>query len=111
MTDRSESSRSWRYARGLAAPVLLWCLLLGVLVEIVWSRLRGDEPYDEAVLREWVEESRVYREPLPGLIHEYCTEPDPEDQLVNADKIREQLKALGDVTKTYQGYLPLFPTI
>ena len=26
--------------------MLLWCLFLGVLFEIVWSRLRGDEPYD-----------------------------------------------------------------
>jgi signal transduction histidine kinase len=93
------------------APVLLWCLFLGVLVEIVWTRLRGDEPYDEAVLQEWVEEARIPRDPLPGLIRDYCTGTDLEDQLLNADRIREQLKALGDVTKTYQGYLPLFPTI
>jgi signal transduction histidine kinase len=111
MTALAESPRPWGYARGLLAPVLLWCLFLGVLVEIVWSRLRGDERFDEAVLREWVEESRIPREPLPGLIRDYCNATDPEEQLVNADKIREQLKALGDVTKTYQGYLPLFPTI
>src|SRR5690349_8945453 len=55
----------WRYVRGLAAPVLLWSLFVTVLIEPLQTWLNGDETYDKAVLREWIEEARVFRETLP----------------------------------------------
>lgn len=111
MTPEGPRRPFWAYLRALAGPVLLWCLLLGLAVETFRARLHGDEAYDEAALREWIEEARVFRENLPGLIHDYLQSPTPEEESINADKIREQLRVLGDVTKMYQGQLPLFPTI
>lgn len=109
-------SRFWHYVRGLAAPVLLLALFAGVLVDTLRSRLRGDEEFDQAALREWVEESRVFRESLPRLVHKYLKEaqaeaPSPDDLFAYTREIGEQLKALADPTKKYQGQLPLFPTI
>jgi signal transduction histidine kinase len=103
----SKRGRFWRYVRGLAAPVLLWALFVGLLVDTLRSRLHGDEEYDEAALREWVEESRIFRETLPELVRAYLKDPEE----VRGLEIREQLESLGDATKMYQGQLPLFPAI
>lgn len=110
MTPRGPH-RFWQYARGLAAPVLLWALFLGVLLDTYQSRLRGDVPHDEAALREWVEEARVSRETLSGLVRDYLASAGPEEQLVNGDKVREHLHTMGNATLEHQGYLPLFPTV
>jgi signal transduction histidine kinase len=103
--------RLWTYVRGLLPPVLLWALFVGVLIDTLRSRLGGGEEYDKAALREWVQEARVFRETLPGLIQDYLHSDGPNEQLLHAEKIREQLKALGDVTKMNQNVLPLFPAI
>jgi len=108
--------RFWRYVRGLAAPVLLWSLFVGLLVNTLWSRLRGGEAYDQAALREWVEESRVFRETLPEMVRNYLQaagqeNPSPDVLSDQAEAIQQQLKSLGDPTKMYQGQLPLFPAI
>lgn len=99
------------YVRGLAAPVLLWALLLGALVSAFQTRTRGGEEYDEAALREWVDEARVFRATLPELVRAYLRESDPALLAERAHELREQLAALADPTKMYQGQLPLFPTI
>ena len=97
----------WRYVRALSAPVLLWALFLGVLFQTLHSGLSGNDAYDEAALREWIDESRVFRATLPELVREYLESPDPE----KAREIEEQLRSLADPTRQYQGQLPLFPTI
>jgi signal transduction histidine kinase len=106
----------WQYIRGLAAPVLLWGLFLSVLWNTLQSRLQGDREYDRAALREWIEESRAFRDTLPGLVRSYLETADPEsgqpDLLPRkALEILEQLKSLADPTKIYGAQLPLFPTI
>jgi signal transduction histidine kinase len=111
----------WRYVRGLAAPVILWGLFAAVLVEPLQTWLHGDEEFDEAALREWIEEARVFRETLPEMTRGYLAEAATADWndeskkqqvLLKAEQIREHLKALGDSsTKMYQGQLPLFPII
>jgi signal transduction histidine kinase len=111
VSDAPDRRRFWQYVRGLAAPLLLWGLFVGVLVDTIRSRWRGGDEYDEAALREWVEEARVFRETLPGLIQDYLHSAEPGDQLTNASKVHEQLRALGGVTKVYQNQLPLFPAI
>jgi signal transduction histidine kinase len=100
--------RGWRLLRGLALPLLLWSAFVGALLfYTLRSGTNADEQYDEAALREWVEEARVHRETLPQLVREYRQNPTRE----NEDKVRAHLDALGDVTKMYSGELPLFPTI
>jgi signal transduction histidine kinase len=108
---------AWRYVRGLAALFLLWGLFAAVLTEPVLSWLHGDEQYDEAAIKEWLAETRVYRETLRHMAREFrreldrSTVPDPMEDVdlrVHADRIREHIKALGDLTKIYPGQLPLF---
>jgi signal transduction histidine kinase len=115
----------WRYFRGLAAPVLLWGLFVVVLIDPLQSWLRGDDRYDEASLREWIEEARVFRETLPEMVHAYLSDldqarsADPASDpatdpllLLKAEKIQEHLKSLGTPpTKMYPGQLPLFPIL
>ncbi len=105
----------WRYVRGLWAPVLLWVVLVAALVNTLQSRLQGDEEYDRAALREWVEESRVFRATLPDLVRGYlaavAAEKDQNELLSLREEIQVQLKSLADPTKMYGGQLPLFPAI
>jgi signal transduction histidine kinase len=115
----------WRYVRGLAAPVVLWCLFVAVLIEPLQLWLKGDEKYDEAALHEWIEEARIFRDTLPELARDYladldqaraadpAADPTKDPSLVlKAEKIQEHLAALGNPpTKMYLGQLPLFPVI
>src|SRR5437870_4419554 len=105
MSATFEKRQFWRYVRGLSAPLLLWLLFLGVLIETLQSRLQGNDAYDAAALREWIDESRVFRATLPELVREYVEGGDPE----KGREIEEQLRALADPTRQYQGQLPLFP--
>jgi signal transduction histidine kinase len=108
MTTAPERRRGWRYLRGVMVPLLLWTVFVGALFAYTMrSGTNADEQYDEAALREWIEEARVHRETLPQLVREYRQNPTRE----NEDKVRSHLAALGDVTKMYSGELPLFPTI
>jgi signal transduction histidine kinase len=129
----------WRYGRALAAPVLLWVLVVVALREPVENWLRGDESYDQAALEEWLDEARGFRETLPEMIDSYLgraarlaqlrARPKPDDPveaskllfaqvdteksvIVKREEIREHLKSLGNpATKLYSGQLLLFPTI
>src|SRR5712692_5441574 len=91
----------WRYVRGLAAPVLLWSLFAAALIEPLQTWLKGDENYDQAVLREWIEEARVFRETLPTVVRDYLDQldragssPAKDVELTfQAESILEQLKS------------------
>jgi signal transduction histidine kinase len=129
---------AWRYGRALAAPVLLWVLVVVALREPVEVWLRGDETFDQAALVEWLEEARGFRETLPEMIENYLSHTqrlaalkerpassdaerdwlftqrglEQEVLAVSREAILEHLQALGDPpTKMYTGQLILFPTI
>ncbi len=113
-------NRFWRYVRGLAAPVLLWALFAGVLVEPIQTWLKGDEAYDRAALREWIEESRVFRSTLPELARDYFSDLERWDEndtrkvidlVIKREQIEEHLKSLGTPPKLLSAQLPLFPII
>ena len=104
----SEPRRFWRYLRGLGVPVMLWVLFVAVLADTLRSRMHGGEEYDEDALREWVQESRNFRDTLPEKVRDYLDAADPAkgqaDQLPTlAQEICEQLRALGGPTQMYQG--------
>jgi signal transduction histidine kinase len=119
------SDRTWRYLRGLAAPVLLLALLVAVLQKPVRAWLHGDEEYDRAALQEWIEEARVFRRSLPEMVRDYVHDLDraraadpnagPDTDLIlkaKVEEIEEHLKSIGNPpTKMYPGQLPLFPVI
>ena len=76
-------------------------------------------------MREWLNESRTFRETLPDLVRQYLKLQQALSRVGNRpesfrlqdaitykeEEIHEQLKALGDPTKIYTGQLPLFPEI
>jgi signal transduction histidine kinase len=133
----SERSSFWQYARALAAPLLLWVLVIIALREPLRTWLHGEESYDEAALQEWLDEARGYRGTLREMIDDYLVQarayvelrqqpaafvPEQARMLqlqkvagevaVKHGEISEQLKTLGiPPTKRYSGQLPLFPII
>lgn len=116
MTPTSRWKPFWRYVGGLAAPALLWGLLIYLLTSMLWSRMHGDEQYDEAVLREWIKESRPFRETLPELVRSYLESSNPANTRpelleLQTEEIQVHLQSLCDPTKEYQQQLPLFAAI
>jgi len=108
--------RFWRYARTLAVPLLLWGLVAFFLYDPVNRWLEGQDSYDRAALEEWLDESRGFRETLPGLAADYLKKLEDAADKAGADvkreELREHLRDLADPpTKMYAGQLPLFPLI
>jgi signal transduction histidine kinase len=108
----------WKYFRGLAPVILFWALLVGWLAYLLTDRTRIGTENDEASLREWIDESRAFRKTLPELIREYLNRlgndegnVDAIDVRYKAEEIAEQLKAMADPIRIYQGQLPLFPEV
>ena len=101
---------------GLAPAIIFWAVLVGWLAYALSQRSQFSQKADEANLVEWLDEARVFRKSLPELVREYlarhengqASEGEPEDR---AEEILEQLRALADPTRAYQGQLPLFPEI
>ena len=102
----------WKLALGLAPAVILWAILVGWLAWVLYARTQWWKEADDANLREWLDESRVFRKSLPELIREYVAAQrpgaGPVDVVTKADEIREQLAALADPTRTFQGQMPMF---
>src|SRR5262249_55502023 len=86
---------------------LLWVLFVFTIFDTLQARLQGDEEYDRAALREWIEESRNFRSTLPDIVREYLQDPNPEKK----QEIQVQLQSMADPTRMYGGQLPLFPTL
>src|SRR5947209_5545654 len=61
----------WFYARALAAPALLWVLVVAALRVPLEAWLRGENTYDIAALQEWPDEARSFRETLPEIGEDY----------------------------------------
>lgn len=116
-------SPGWRFARGLAPAILLFVVLVGWLAHSLYARTQWWQEADEANLREWLDEARVFRKSLPEMVREYLAEHgklmaanstegvDPELLNAKQKEIDDQLKALADPTRAYPGLLPLFPEI
>src|SRR5947209_20554842 len=104
-----------RYAVALGATLVCWAALVGALVYLVYARTAWVRQADQAHLREWLDESRVFRKTLPDLVAEYVRlrddglPPEGEEVARKAGEIAEQVKALTDPLRMYPGALPLFP--
>jgi signal transduction histidine kinase len=110
----------WRYSRGLGPPVLLWGLFIGYLFFFHEFPFGVSESSDEAALREWLRETRIFSKTLPRLVREYMSwaqtaQPDNEmDPLAPTNwpsELRAFLQSMCEPTKKYQGQLPFFPVI
>jgi signal transduction histidine kinase len=106
----------WKLVLGLAPAVLLWAVLVSWLAWALYARTQWWKEADAANLREWLDESRVFRKSLPELIREYVAArrpgANPGDAVAKEDEIREQLAALAEPTRVYTDQmLLLFPVI
>jgi signal transduction histidine kinase len=113
MTANPERGQFWRYLGALIAPTIL----LGLFLYLLWvTRSETHEAYDRAALREWIEESSVFRLPLPVLVRDYLRavrgdKDSPEQLILKRGAIQVQLESLGNPIITLQQQLPLFTAI
>jgi signal transduction histidine kinase len=100
--------------RVLGVPLALWVLFLGLLISLVRTRSNSGQEYDEAALREWIQEARIFRDTLPELVRKYLAivaDPHAESAAVAARELHDQLAALADPVRIYASELPLFPNV
>jgi signal transduction histidine kinase len=106
-----------RYTLALVASLACWAGLVGALVYLIYARTNWLHQADEANLREWLEESRVFRKTLPDLAGDYVALRDSglpadfRDAVNKAEEIREQMRVMAAPSRMYQGYQPLFMDI
>jgi signal transduction histidine kinase len=91
--------------------MLVLAILVGWVGYALYRQAQWSQEADEYNLREWLNEARVFRQTLPELVREYLECRTPEEADDKAEEIREQLQALGNPTRMYQGQLPLFPDV
>ena len=107
-----------RFAVALTIALLLWAAMVGGVAYLLYSRTYWLREADEANLREWLDEARIYRKSLPELAAEYIDLHDRQN-LSDADgpvvhkrqEIAEQLKCMAAPTRIYQAQIPLFPDV
>jgi signal transduction histidine kinase len=110
---------AWRYVGRLAPLAVLWAVLVGLLGWLLYTRATWNEESDRADVREWIDNTRVFRKTLSELVKEYVDllhERNP--GLDHADRVRnkraeieEHLRAMVEPTRMYTGQLPLFPNV
>ncbi len=105
-------------------PLFFWGIALFAVQDALLFWIRGEVGYEQNILKEWLEEARIFRKSLPGLIKEYkkllnsigSTNDDFSQNLKQAaiirrEEIHQHLRALGEpATKIHPDILPLFPT-
>ncbi len=117
-TREQKSSQGRRFTVVLVGALALWTGLVILLAYLLYSRSYWLRESDEANLREWLDESRVFRKAIPELVAEYLelrdryqTESEESLAVRKREEITEQLRRLADPTRIYAGQLPLFPDI
>lgn len=108
----------------LLIPLFFWAVALFAISDALLFWIRGESRYEQNILKEWLEEARIFRKSLPELIDNYQKligrENTSQDRfqdglsqmiLVRREEIYQHLRALGEPpTKIYPDILPLFPT-
>ncbi len=110
---------AWRYVGRLAPLVVLWAVLVGLLGWLLNTRAGWSEEADRADVREWLDNTHVFRKTLTELIREYVDLLESESRGIDhADRVKikrteieEQLRAMVEPTRMYAGQLPLFPNV
>jgi signal transduction histidine kinase len=108
-----------RIAERLVPLGVLWVVLVGLLGWLLYTRASWGDESDRADVREWVDNTRVFRKTLTELIREYVDllhaenrGPDYTDRVRNKRaEIEEHLHAMVEPTRMYTGQLPLFPSV
>ena len=120
--DKSNTPRFGLYL--FLLPLFFWAIALFAISDALLFWIKGEAKYEQNILKEWLEEARVFRKSLPELIDNYRKLADTENTkveslqdglnqlvLVRREEIYQHLRALGEPpTKIHPGILPLFPT-
>jgi signal transduction histidine kinase len=106
----------WRFVGRLAPLAGLFLILIVWLGWLLYSKATWTQRSDEEDMREWLNETRVFRKTLPELIDEYVeltrsSMPDDDRFKTKYDEIESHLAALAEPTRMYSGKLPLFPEL
>lgn len=109
----------WRYTGRLAPLAVLWAVMVGLLGWLLYTRANWNEDSDRADVREWLDNTRVFRKTLTELVREYVDLLQPDNRGVDhADRVKnkraeieEHLRAMVEPTRMYSGQLPLFPSV
>lgn len=109
----------WRYVGRLAPLALLWMSMAGLLGWLLYSRAGWSETSDRADMREWVENTRIFRKTLAELVRDYVemaptTAPGPDHAIRlrnKRDEIEEHIRAMTEPPRAYSAQLPLFPEV
>ncbi len=109
----------WRYAGRLVPLAVLWAVLVGLLAWLLYTRANWGEESDRADVREWLDNTRVFRKTLTELVRDYIDLLHAENRgLDHADRVKnkraeieETLRAMVEPTRLYSGQLPLFPNV
>jgi signal transduction histidine kinase len=111
--------RVWRYVGRLAPLALLWVGMAGLLGWLLYTRASWNEQSDRADIREWIDNTRIFRKTLAELVKEYVDLLDDANpggdharRLKNKrDEIDEHIRAMIEPTRIYSAQMPLFPDI
>jgi signal transduction histidine kinase len=109
----------WKYLIRLAPLVVLWGLMAGLLGWMLYNWAGWNEQADRADMREWLDNTRIFRKTLVELVREYVDllvdetpGPDHANRLKNKrNEIEEQVRATIEPTRVYSAQLPLFPEV
>src|SRR5439155_1611943 len=109
----------WRYVGRLTPLAVLWFVLVGLLGWLLVTRANWGEDSERADVREWLDNTRVFRTTLTELVREYVDLLHAENPgLDHTDKVKskraeieEHLRAMVEPTRMYTGQLPLFPNV
>ena len=109
----------WRYIGRLAPLALLWVGMAGLLGWLLYSRATWNEQSDRADVREWIDNTRIFRKTLAELTREYVEllqDADPGADhagrlQTKRDEIEEHIRAMTEPTRIYSAQMPLFPEI
>lgn len=108
----------WKYAARLAPLAVLWAVLVVLLGWLLATRANWGEESDRADVREWIDNTRVFRKTLSELVREYVDLlhageiPNRADRIHDKRaEIRQHLEAMVEPTRMYSGQLPLFPNV
>ncbi|MBA4068037.1 MAG: hypothetical protein C0501_30895 [Isosphaera sp.] len=107
---------TWRYVGRMAPLVLLWAVMAGLLGWLLYARAGWSEESDRADMREWVDNTRIFRKTLAELVREYAdllADPaaDPTRVTNKRAEVEEHVRAMTEPTRVYSAQLPLFPEV
>ena len=105
----------WKVVRALAPAVLFWAALVAWLAYLLSERTDLGPEADEASVHEWIDEARSFRKTLPSWSASTSPAGRPGDDPTTRtsgprrEEIYQQLRAMVDPVRLYQGQLPVFP--